>query len=204
MSARTAFSLVSEDVIQGDAVFARDRTLRCELRRWWVERPKRWAAWLMLNPSDAGEQKNDPTMHRVIRFTRSWGYDGCIVVNINPFISSDPAAMWQWAKWEANGPDYYARDDMQSNLGDIERVGRMSCLRMVAFGAAPALKDELWLEQCIEAFGQPFDYPESGWSYIEQLHCLGVTNSGQPLHPLARGKMRVPDCAQPIPWMRKC
>lgn len=180
-----AFALEPVVQIQGDALFARDRTVRREIRRWWVERPKRWAAWLMLNPSDAGEKRNDPTALRVTNFTRAWGYDGWIGVNLYPFISSDPKVMWQRANWQHNGPDWYARDDMQANLQDIERVGRMSCLRMVAFGTQPAERDQPWLEECLEVFQQPFDYSE--WGFDERLHCIGVSKSGQPLHPLARG-----------------
>lgn len=33
-----------------------------------------------------------------------------------------------------------------------------------------------------------------------QLYVLGLTKDGYPIHPLARGKMRVPDDAQPLPW----
>ncbi len=68
----TDFVLEQPVQIEGSAVFARNRSLRMQLRRWWVERPKRWAAWLMLNPSDAGEKRNDPTMLRVVHFTRNW------------------------------------------------------------------------------------------------------------------------------------
>lgn len=45
----------------------------------------------MLNPSDAGERRNDPTALRVTNFTRAWGYDGWIGVNLYPFIA---AAGW--------------------------------------------------------------------------------------------------------------
>src|ERR1035438_9465086 len=103
----------------GDALFARQRTLRLELRRWWIDRPKRWAAWLMLNPSKADAERDDPTMRRVIHFSQSWGYDGCTVVNLYPFITSDPRKLWPWAKWEDNGPDWYVRDDLQGNRAHI-------------------------------------------------------------------------------------
>jgi hypothetical protein len=33
-----------------------------------------------------------------------------------------------------------------------------------------------------------------------QLRCLGLTNSGAPKHPLARGKHRIPDDFEPIPF----
>ena len=110
----TEFALEQTVKIEGDATFARNRTLRMQLRRWWTERPKRWAAWLMTNPSDAGASRNDPTMLRVIHFTRSWGYDGCIAANLYPFIASNPKDMWAWRRWEDNGPDWYARDDLNS------------------------------------------------------------------------------------------
>jgi hypothetical protein len=87
---------------------------------------------------------------------------------------------------------------MQANLNEIENVARLSCLRMVAFGTQPALKDEVWLEQCLEAFSRPYDYPHAKWKFDERLFCLGVSASGEPLHPLARGKMRVPNDAQPV------
>jgi hypothetical protein len=184
------FALEAEIEIRGSALFARDLTLRREIRRWWAPKPIRWAAWLMLNPSNAGESANDPTALRVTHFTKSWGYDGWIGVNLYPFISSVPAAMWKWANWEAK------RDDLGANLADIERVARLSSIRIAAFGAAPIEHDQPWLEQCLEAFGQPADDPDGD----EILYCLGRNKTGQPLHPLARGKLRVPDDTRPRPW----
>ena len=194
----SGFELEAPAQIKGSALFAREGTLRREIRRWWVAEPKRWAAWLMLNPSTAASEKNDPTALRVTHFSRSAGCDGWIGVNLYPFIASDPVAMWKWANWEARGPDWYARDALLANLGDIERVGRLSSLRIVAFGAAPVERDEVWLEQCLEAFGQSADIDGAD----EQFYCLGVNQSGQPLHPLARGKMRVPDDFKLVPWRR--
>jgi hypothetical protein len=185
--------------ISGSARFSREGTLRYEIRRWWVKEPKAWAAWLMLNPSTAAKDRNDPTTRRVTQFSQRYGCDGWIGVNLYPFITSTPAAMWRWANWQAHGPAWDVRDDLLANLATIEDIARLSTLRMVAFGAAPVYHDEAWLEQCLEAFGQPAD---SGYNN-EQFYCLGVTSMGQPLHPLARGKMRVPNNQQPIQWSRR-
>jgi hypothetical protein len=185
--------------ITGSARFSRDGTLRNEIRRWWVKEPRSWAAWLMLNPSTAAKDRNDPTALRVTHFSQAYGCDGWIGVNLYPFISSTPAEMWRWANWQAHGPAWDVRDDLLANLAHIERVARLSTLRMVAFGAAAVYHDEPWLEQCLEAFGQPADRPDAD----EQFYCLGVNSMGQPLHPLARGKMRVPNTQQPILWTRK-
>lgn len=184
--------------LQGSARFSRGRTLRNEIRRWWVPTPTRWCAWLMLNPSTADAQKADPTAARVTHFSKAFGCDGWIGVNLYPFISSDPSAMWSWANWQNHGPAYDVRDDLQANLRDIESAARQSVRRMVAFGAAAIYHDEPWLEQCLEAFGQPADIPAD-----ERFYCLGVNSIGQPLHPLARGKMRVPNSQQPILWTRR-
>jgi len=196
-----AFALESKQAFHGDAIFGRQGTNRFRIRRWWVDEPKRWAAWLMLNPSNAGADTNDPTALRVTDFTRSWGYDGWIGVNIYPFITSDPREMWKMADdWENNGPDWYARDDMHENLSHVEEAGRAACLRMVAFGAEAIKHDDMWLYQCIEDFMQPFDRPDRGLQYDERLFCLGLTANGQPIHPLARGKHRVPNDAKPMLW----
>lgn len=196
----TQSSFMPVPVLGRSAVFARERTVRCELRRWWVEYPSRWAAWLMLNPSIANDLKDDPTMLRVIHFTRNWGYDGCIVVNLYPFVSSAPAEMWARADWDNNGPDWYARDDMQANLQDIGCISRTptTSIRIVAFGAQPVLKDQAWLEQCLEQFHQPSE----PCGVVDPLYCLGTTKNGQPLHPMARGKWRVPSNQQPVEWRR--
>lgn len=192
------FELEAPAKVHGSARFACDGTLRREIRRWWVDKPVRWAAWLLLNPSIAASDRNDPTALRVTHFSKAAGCDGWIGVNLYPFIASEPSAMWAWADWEANGPAWDVRDSLLANLGDIEEAARQSRLRMVAFGAAPIDHDEVWLEQCLEAFGQPANDPDAD----EQFYCLGVNKSGQPLHPLARGKMRVPDSTKPMVWSR--
>jgi len=149
----------------------------------------------MLNPSDAGEHRDDPTSLRVTRFTAAWGYDGWIGVNVYPFVASRPADMWRRADWPNNGPDWEARDNLAANLHHIETVARHATLRVLAFGAAPISHDAGWLEQCIEAFSQPSNIDSDNC-----LWCLGVNQTGQPLHPMARGKWRVPDSQQPLLW----
>jgi len=62
--------------------------------RWWLFRC--WAAhlpliiWIMMNPSTADHQKNDPTILKVIRYSTKWGYGAVLVLNIYAFRSSKP------------------------------------------------------------------------------------------------------------------
>src|SRR5260370_27399531 len=177
------------------ALFARDHTLRREIRRWWTEERIRWVAWLMLNPSNAGELRDDPTALRVTHFTAQWGYGGWVGVNLYPFIASTTDALWDWNRWESKGPEWSIRDDLAANLEDIERVARMASLRVVAFGAQPIERDQPWLDRCPEAFTQPTDFGGGA-----QLYFLRTSKNRQALHPMAGGKMRGPAFTPPRFW----
>ena len=172
-------------------------TYRYELRRWWGTGAP--VAWLMLNPSTADAKQDDPTLRRIIGFSYRWGYGGLIVVNLYPFRASKPADLWHWCKqlpWFGGRPFCpYARDAAHLNGDFVEAAARAAVLRMVAFGSEVLNRDHGWVENTLESFGQPSDFGGD-----ERFHCLGKTKSGAPLHPMARGRNRVPDDAQPQLW----
>src|SRR5262245_44648837 len=51
----------------------------------------RTATFILLNPSTADARVNDPTIRRVIGFTRQWGYDRLTVLNLFAVRATDPA-----------------------------------------------------------------------------------------------------------------
>lgn len=74
------------------ASFSRDRRYRYRLTRsWQPERPP--VVWVMLNPSAADGAVDDPTIRRVMGFSRAWGYGGCHVVNLFARCTHDPRAL---------------------------------------------------------------------------------------------------------------
>lgn len=62
----------------------------CKQYRWWLyrdigQKTKRDCGliiWVMMNPSTADHSKNDPTINRIMAYSREWGYTAILVLNI--------------------------------------------------------------------------------------------------------------------------
>jgi hypothetical protein len=177
-----------------------DRTVRRALKAWWVDSPRRWVAWLMLNPSKANSSRNDNTTRTLTHFTRNWAdggpYDGWIAVNLYPFVSPKPPEARSRAHWQRNGPDLVAKEDIQTNLEDISEVARLAARRLVAYGAQQIDHDEAWLNECLAAFAIANEITDSD----HRFYCLEKNGNGQPRHPWARGKTKIPRDRQPWLW----
>lgn len=62
---------------------------RYRLNRTWDEsRPP--VCWVMLNPSTADAETDDPTIRRCMGFARDWGHGGIVVVNLFAWRATDP------------------------------------------------------------------------------------------------------------------
>lgn len=79
--------------IKPTAVFSENREYRYTLTRRWDERAL--VNFLMLNPSTADENTEDPTIRRCIGFANDWGYGGLIVTNIFAYRSTNPAHLYK-------------------------------------------------------------------------------------------------------------
>ena len=62
---------------------------RYQLWRIWDE-SKPLAVFIMLNPSTADENEDDPTIRRCMNYARSWGYGGIKVVNLFAYRATNP------------------------------------------------------------------------------------------------------------------
>lgn len=126
-------------------------------REWDSELPK--VAFIMLNPSTADAEKDDPTIRRCIGFAKSWGFGGLIVGNLFALRSTDPAALYSHP--DPVGPDNDA------------------CLRGIASCA----------EQVVCAWGTHGALNGRGLAVGEMLNsanlaALKLTADGHPGHPL--------------------
>ncbi|GEP06858.1 DUF1643 domain-containing protein [Methylobacterium oxalidis] len=183
------FGVSFADMIQRAASLSRCGTYRFTLTRTWGEGGH--VCFIGLNPSTADHRIDDPTVRRWIHFAQAWGYGGFTAVNLHPFRSASPAACREWSRWEEDGPDWYVRDVIQENLGIVVREAKAAALVVPCWGAGTW--DPEWVDHLLEEV-------QTGEAPWPDLHCFALSQGGHPVHPMARGRNRIPDHAQPVLW----
>lgn len=159
-------------VIGSSAVLSPCGGYRYQLGRTWnPDLPT--IGWVMLNPSTADAEQDDPTIRRCIGFARRWDFGGLIVMNLFALRSSDPASLRSHT--DPVGPD----NDMH-----LQRLSALTGQIVVAWGthsmAATRARAVLDL---IAREGR-------------DVYCLRVTASGMPKHPLY-----VPSAVNPLIYL---
>lgn len=132
-------------------------------RRWGD--PARRVCWIMLNPSTADGLQDDPTIRRLIGFTKREGYEALDVVNLFGYRSTDPAIL--------NG--LQEKDsDVLANDAHISVACLQASLIVCAWGShkAAGLRAPKLVNILVRNFSQT------------PVVCLGRTADGSPRHPL--------------------
>jgi hypothetical protein len=132
---------------------------RYTLTRRWEDGPR--IGWVMLNPSTADAEVDDPTIRRCIGFSQRWGYGSMIVANLFARRATDPVHL----------------SDPGNPVGPANGVAwRRLCeesVRLVAgWGAHPEARE---YGLAFHAFVRRLGH---------DLWCLGTTKDGSPRHPL--------------------
>lgn len=135
-------------------------------------------AWLMLNPSTADAQLDDPTIRKVIGFSARAGYGIARVVNLFAWRATDPRDVARMLRvTPSRSPDRLVRLRAQRALAEgtenraaIKTVASMSDAVVCAWGAHPWAR-----EQAVRVVR---------WLEDQKLLCLGLSKAGDPLHPL--------------------
>lgn len=119
--------------------------------------------WIMLNPSTADAEQDDPTIRKCRGFSERWGYDGFTVVNLYAYRATKPVDL------PANEAAAVGRENdryLAEALAEQEHFeGRV----VVAWG------NHAKIARVREFLKQPLAY---------QLQCLGTNANGSPKHPL--------------------
>lgn len=172
--------LPSPSTRQGSASLSACGTYRWTLHREWrkpLELP-RWVTFVMLNPSTADADDDDPTIRRCIHFAKALGGTGLAVVNLYALRATDPTDLWTVD--DPVGP----RND--ATLTMFLSMAKRADFPIVAAWGAHARQDRVQAVLAMDG--------------AERLTALGVTKNNAPKHPLARGQHRIPDDATPAPW----
>jgi hypothetical protein len=162
------------------AIFGPGRVHRYWLWRVWGP-GKRYLVFIGLNPSTADENLNDPTVERMERRAREYGYDGLIVVNIFAFRATDPEDM---------------KDSAEAGIDVVGEHNDLAILR-AAWDCGGGMIVAGWGSHggYLGRDEQVKDIFRKNGS-LALLHAITVTKTGQPGHPLyLKYKLK------PQPWI---
>ncbi len=135
-------------------------------------------AWIMVNPSTADAEKDDPTIRKVIGFSRKLGAARVVVGNLFAFRATDIKELRTAA--DPVGPENDRH--LWHMMAEADQI-------VVAWGPCAKLPKPLrerWREvvSAAELLGPP-------------PVCIGTAGDGHPLHPL------MPSYSRPIlPWQK--
>ncbi|SDY80513.1 hypothetical protein SAMN05444004_103184 [Jannaschia faecimaris] len=155
------------------ATYSEDEKYRYVLTRTWDISARR-VTFVMLNPSTATEQQNDPTVERCERRARALGFGAFRVTNIFAWRATDPR-------------------DMRAQADPVGGTANDAAIRDAA----------LWADTVVCAWGTHGAHLNRGVqveALLRQtgkpLTTLGLSKDGHPKHPLYIGY-----AVQPVPWV---
>ena len=161
-------------MLRSDAIFCERGRYRYWLERVWsLDAPI--LPWVLLNSSSADAARNDPTVTRLIGFSRHWGFGGLWLVNAYAAVATQPEQLFA----------------LQDNVGERNRYFVRKTIRDAL--VQPSMNSRAITFPVIVGWGNHgakngHDHVVMGW--IRQadprveIQCLGVTRKGCPRHPL--------------------
>jgi hypothetical protein len=155
------------DPAETGADLSSDLTYRYLLWRRWAVGPA--CLFIMLNPSTADDAMDDPTIRRCIGFAREWGYASLEVANLFAVRATRPGVLYRH-------PDPIGERNDECLREASRRCDRVVC----AWGNHGRLA------------GRGTRVLAGLLSMRVRPWCLGLTKSGQPIHPLYQPVGKLP------------
>ncbi|MBA4304632.1 MAG: hypothetical protein C0424_10445 [Sphingobacteriaceae bacterium] len=157
--------------MRSSAVISECGKYRFQLTRNWWEEGKGLGTCLfvMLNPSNADADHDDPTIRRCIAFAKSWGYDELKVANLLPYRATDPMDLLE---------ALLIGVDMQymENLSHLGKLMYEAEIVICAWGNGSIVQPKKLDAIFFNLFKHPI--------YKDKLHYLELSKDGVPKHPL--------------------
>lgn len=161
-------------IAQGATFDPSEQYRYCLWRRW--DASAQTVTFVMLNPSTADGERDDPTIRRCIGFAQTWGYGTLYVVNLFAYRATHPRDLFRAADPVGPDNDRHLRATVQhtdrlivawGNRGTWGGQHRAFLAMLAAVGRSP--------------------------------DCLGLTQQGQPRHPLYQRRTCRPQPFTPAP-----
>lgn len=149
-----------------------DGCYRYTLDRVW-DKGRPVVMWIMLNPSIADANQDDPTIRRCVAFAKFWGYGGISVRNLFAYRTTQPAALSALSVADAVGLE----NEIYLSTVGIDTRDLVVC----AWGAHGELHNR----------GEITRNALRGMGIT--LHHLGLTKAGHPRHPLHLSALTRPE-----------
>lgn len=159
-------------VIARSAVISADQNYRYRLTRT-LDKGVGSVVFIMLNPSTADADIDDPTIRRCLGFAEAWGYAEVVVVNLFSWRATQPSALQLVS-------DPVGEETAHHLAAAAAEAGLIVC----AWGAHGGfMARSLHVRQLLAQAGHA-------------VHHLGLTQAGEPRHPLYLKGDTVPQ-----PWL---
>jgi hypothetical protein len=141
-------------------------------RQWNFERfdqygdplPLKCIMWVMLNPSTADADRDDPTIRKIIKFSKAWDFDALLVGNLFAFRTPFPEEL----RRRSHDTDVVGLENNQRLL----EMASISYAVMLAWGTHVLARP-----RCFDVCNLLAPTPSVKL-------CLGTTKNGSPKHPL--------------------
>lgn len=121
--------------------------------------------FVMLNPSTADAEDDDPTIRRCVDFAKQWHFNQLLVANLYAWRATDPAELWRLPQETRIGPE----------TDDILRTQRhMAHTIVCAWGALGGRPEAVHRADQVRRL----------FSINRTIFHLGTNQDDQPKHPL--------------------
>lgn len=137
-----------------------------------------------INPSSANENRSDPTIDRVEKLTKAWGFDGFVMLNLYPIRTPEPKKLPN----ENGFDEILAGRNVDAILEQLESVSR--CQIWAAWGDSFELRP--YLKRCLMRIVK-----KSAGLNIDWQRYGSLTIAGNPKHPLAWPRLEVTENSKP-------
>jgi hypothetical protein len=158
-------SLFESGPVVRSAYLSECKKYRYFLSRTWDDNLPR-VLFIMLNPSTADAETDDPTIRRCKNYAISWGYGGFYVINLFAYRSKLPTDLLQAE--DPIGPE---------NEIWFRRASKMASLIVCAWGNGTIIEK-------LRKIHHTKTYRPLSWLDLKPVCYLELSNDGTPKHPL--------------------